>query len=138
MTRFGALVTVVAVFGVPALALATEQPDILASAERAAVRFAAEQAGDEEPTRRRSMARTWGGVALIGVGLVIPIQQEKCAAIFGISACVTEMYTPGVVAAVGLIGAGVMLATVWADVPANAVDLRVAPDRIEIGKTLGF
>lgn len=138
MTQFGALITVVAVFGVPALALATEQPDILASAERAAVRLAAEQAGDEEPARRRSMARTWGGVALIGVGLVIPIQQEKCAAIFGISACVTEMYTPGVVAAVGLIGAGVMLATVWADVPANAVDLRVAPDRIEIGKTLGF
>ena len=138
MTQFGALITVVAVFGVPALALATEQPDILASAERATVRFAAEQSGDEAPARRRSMARTWGGVALIGVGLVMPIQQEKCAAIFGISACVTEMYTPGVVAAVGLIGAGVMLATVWADVPANAIDLQVAPDRIEIGKTLGF
>lgn len=138
MTRFGALVTVVALFGVPTLVLANEQPDILGSAERAAVLFAVEQAGGEEPARRRSMARTWGGVALIGVGLIMPIQQEKCAAIFGISACVTEMYTPGVVAAVGLIGTGVMLATVWADVPAHAIDLRVAPDRIEVGKTFGF
>ncbi len=138
MTRFGALVTVMALLGVPTLALATEQPDILASAERSAVRFAVEQADDEEPARRRSMARTWGGVALIGVGLIMPIQQETCATLFGLSACVTEMYTPGVVAAVGLIGAGVMLATVWADVPANAVNLRVAPDRIEVGKTFGF
>ena len=48
------------------------------------------------------------------------------------------MYTPGVMAAVGLIGAGVMLATVWAEVPANAVDFRVTHDRIEVGKTFGF
>ena len=78
------------------------------------------QAG-EEPARRRSMARTWGGVALIGVGLIMPVQHEVClVSLFG-STCVKETYTPGVIGAVGLIGAGVMLATIWSDVPANSV-----------------
>lgn len=124
---------------VPAVAVAKDAPGIRESAERAAVRFATVQTADNEPPRRRSMARTWGGVALIGVGLAMPIQQETCLTLFGVeAACATEMYTPGVAAAVGFIGAGVMLATIWSDVPANVIDFGIAPGRVHVGKTIGF
>lgn len=124
---------------VPSPARAADEPTILEAANTAAVRFAAEQQADDEPARRRSMGRTWGGVALIGVGLIMPVQQETCVTLFGVEAgCVTEAYTPGIAAAVGLIGTGVLLATVWSDVPANAIDFGIAPGRVQVGKTFGF
>ena len=50
---------------VPSPAPAADEATILDAAKTAAVRFAAEQQAGYEPARRRSMARTWGGVALI-------------------------------------------------------------------------
>lgn len=115
---------------------------------RAAVESAAVEAGvaagvaaqGGQQLRQRSMARTWGGVALIGVGLLMPAQQETCLTLFGAEAgCVTELYAPGIAAGVGLIGTGVLLATVWSDVPVRpSIDFTVAPDRVEVGKTFGF
>ena len=52
--------------------------------------------------------------------------------------CVTETYTPGIAAAAGLLGTGILLATVWSDVPANAIDFRIAPGRFQVGKSFGF
>ena len=76
------------------------------------------------------MARTWGGVGLIGLGLLMPVQQEACLTFLGVSACESKMYTPGLAAAVGLIGTGTLLATVWADVPAApSIDVGVDPAR---------
>ena len=81
------------------------------------------------------MGRTWAGVALIGVGLIMPVQHETCVTLFGVKAgCVTEAYTPGIAAAVGLIGTGVLLATVWSDVPANTIEFGIAPSRVQIGE----
>ena len=124
---------------VPAVAVAqSDALGIRESAERAAVRFAVAQTADREPARRRSMARTWGGVALIGVGLVMPVQTETCLTLLFSTACRKDMYTPGVVAAVGFITTGVLLTSVWSDVPANAIDFGIAPGRIRVGKTFGF
>ena len=112
---------------------AESSPRLMESAKRAAVRFAVEQS-DEEPVRRRSMARTWGGVGLIVAGLVVPVGVER-----GIGTYKRTEYHPGgVLVAAGLVGAGVMLATVWSDVPANSVDFGVAPGRVRVGKTFGW
>ena len=111
---------------------------IMEAAERAVLEMAAGvQPIVAEPERRRSMARTWGGVGLMGLGLLMPVQREACLTAFGESICATDMYTPGVVAAAGLIGTGVMLATVWSDVPA-APSVELGPGRIQIGKTIGW
>lgn len=131
--RLGALTVVTSLVAPGMAAAADTAPGILNSAEAAAIRFATEQA-DEEPARRRSMARTWGGVGLIVAGLVVPVGVER-----GIGTYKRTEYHPGgVLVAAGLVGAGVMLATVWSDVPANSVGFTPLPGGGRIGASFGF
>lgn len=126
---------------VPAHALAADALGLRESAERTAVRFATEQQ-DDGPERRRSMGRTWSGVGLIVagsvVGLAMPVQREACVTTVFASACAKETNTGAVIAALGLITAGVGLATVWSDVPANSINVGLAPGRFHVATTLGF
>ena len=124
---------------------------IMEAAERRAAEAGAAAAAlqAEAGVRRRSMTRTWGGVGLVALGLLMPMQQEKCVTVLGLEVplagplvegvvgCLTEIYTPGVVAGIGLAGTGIMLATVWSDVPA-ASSLDVGPGRIAVSKTLAW
>ncbi len=64
--------------GSSAVAGAESSRGIRESAERAAAQLSVEQSVDE-PARRRSMARTWGGAALVGVGLLIPNSEGSRA-----------------------------------------------------------
>lgn len=141
---FRQILTALIVCGIAAPVAAAEDRDpedergIRAAAVRLATERTTEVQDDEEPARRRSMARTWGGVALIGVGLIMPVQHEVCiVSVFG-SVCAKETYTPGVVGAVGLIGAGVMLATIWSDVPANSVGFVPLPGGGRLSTSIGF
>ena len=109
-----------------------------ASAVRLATERAVEMQSESAPSRRRSMARTWGGVGLIVAGLLMPVQQETCLTLFGFTDCVTKTYTPGVAAAVGLIGTGTLLATIWSDVPANSVGFAPLPGGGRFGARVGF
>lgn len=133
MLRHVASVLVILTLAVPAHAAETLREAV----KEAAVEAAAEEAEavQQGQARQRSMARTWGGVGLILAGLVVPVGVKREA--FGQSR--TEYHPGGVVVAVGLVGAGVMLATVWADVPANpSIDFAVTPDRVQVGKTFSF
>jgi hypothetical protein len=117
----------------PSLVAAEGAPGLLESAEAAAVRFATEQS-DDEPERHRSMARTWGGVGLIVAGLVVPVGVER-----GIGRYKRTEYHPGgVLVAAGLVGAGVMFATVWSDVPANSIGFAPLPGGGRVGASFGF
>ena len=85
------------------------------------------------------MGRTWGGVALMVGGLLVPVQTETCVVLFGSGGCVKETYALGVAIAVGMIGSGLLLATVWSDIPANpSIDFAVSPDRVQVGKSFGW
>ncbi len=123
---------------------------IMQAAERGAAEAGVASALQQEAGgRKRSMTRTWGGVGLVALGLLMPMQQEKCVTVLGLEVplagplvegvvgCLTEIYTPGVVAGIGLAGTGIMLATVWSDVPA-APSLDVGPGRIAVSKTLAW
>ena len=48
-----------------------------------------------------------------------------------------ETSASGVVVAAGLITGGILLATVWSDVPA-APSIDFGPGRIQVGKTIGW
>ena len=95
-----------------------------------------------EPRRRRSMARTIGGVSLAALGF--PAMLVGAAATTEV--CVGALCVGGggpatVVAFVGggMLVTGVLLATVWSDVPvANSMDIIVTPSRIQVGKSFGF
>ena len=103
----------------------------------AAVAVSAEQ--PQSPARRRSMARTWGGVGLIAGGLLLV--RQKCDGIRLGNRCVGSVTWLGgsTMTGVAVMTGGVLLATMFADVPANnAVTLTVAPDRVSVGKTFGF
>ena len=69
------------------------------------------------------MRRSWGGVGLILAGAVLAghrIERTRCSG-FGAA-------TPGV-----------LLATVWSDVPvARSVDVSATPGGFRIGKTFAF
>ena len=54
------------------------------------------------------MGRTWGGVGLIVAGLVVPVGVKRGVGVYER----TEYHPGGVLVAAGLVGAGVMLATV--------------------------
>ena len=141
MRQFTAVVVAVVVATTSLAAAGPIREAAEIAATNAAVEAAVEQAQQEQsPARQRSKARTWGGIALIGLGVLIPVQQETCISVFGSSvACVTEMYTPGLAAAVGLVGTGVLLATVWSHVPAQqSMDLTITADRVQLGKTFGW
>ena len=81
------------------------------------------------------MGRTWGGVALMVGGLFVPVQTEVCL----FSSCIREAYAPGIAVASGMIVSGVLLATVWSDVPVMR-NMIVAPTRggVQIGTSIGF
>ena len=94
--------------------------------------------------RTRSMARTWGGVALIAGGAVLAsVQQEVCVVGFGflagLSGCETSWHKPLGFTGIGIATVGVLLATVWSDVPVMR-NMTVAPTRggIEVGASFGF
>ena len=140
MHRILPLVTVAALL-LPSLAAAEGAPDLLESAEAAAVRFAAEQ-DDDEPERRRSMVRTWVGVGLIGAGLAVavarPLHREACVVTAFGSACAQETNTGGLTTAIGLIVLGGGLASVWSDVPANSIGFTPLPGGGRVRVSLGF
>ena len=121
-----------------------QEGTIVSSAVRAVATLQAEA---EEPARRRSMTRTWGGIALIGAGFAISygFGADPCTVIerpnyyyeecrYGTDAPMNAADWVGV----GAIVVGMGLATMWSDVPANAITVSVAPDRVRVGKTFGF
>ncbi len=110
---------------------------ILPSAERAAVGMEL-QSGATRSWRSRS--RTWAGMIMIAGGAVLMSGKKETVRCTG-GDCVseTERHKALVYPGIGLAVTGVLLATVWSDIPANPhVDFAVTPDRIEIGKTFGF
>lgn len=120
-----------------------QEGPIVSSAVRAVATLQAEA---EAPARRRSMARTWTGVALLGGGAAIAFAYG------GQPSCVTETAPgyryeacsydsdddPALMVGSGLAVVGLLLATMWSDVPANAIGVSVAPGRVTVGKTFGF
>ena len=139
MHRILPLVTVAALL--PTLAVAEGAPDLLESAEAAAVRLQPEQ-NDDGPERRRSMVRTWAGVGLIGAGLAVavarPLHREACVVTSFGSACAQETNTGGLTTAIGLIVLGGGLASVWSDVPANSIGFTPLPGGGRVGASFGF
>ena len=113
------------------------QGGILPSAERAAAGMAL-QTGVTRNWRSRS--RTWAGMIMIAGGAVLMSGKKetvRCTA--GDCVSETERYKALVYPGIGLAVTGVLLATVWSDIPANPhIDFAVTPDRIEVGKTFGF
>lgn len=112
----------------------TPDEGILQAAERATVgmELQADASG-----RRRSTIRTGVGIGMVAAGIGMATAQGCYIRID--TDCVREPTwyerVPGVALAVG----GVLLATVWSDVEAlSSVDVAVAPDRIHVGKILGF
>lgn len=116
-----------------------QQPDgvILQSAERAAVGMEL-QTGATRSWRSRS--RTWAGLIMIAGGAVLMSGKKETVRCTG-GDCVseTERYKALVYPGIGLAVTGVLLATVWSDIPPNPhIDFAVTPNRIEVGKTFGF
>ncbi len=134
-----------------AVALATpiagfaQQPakDILGSAERAAVGIARQS---DASGSRRSRGRTRAGLVMIAVGGALATAIQRTTRCSGrppdhpwTCTSETQWYKPLSYPGIGIAVTGVLLATVWSDVPANArLDLAVTPDRIQVGKTFGF
>ena len=113
------------------------QGGILPSAERAAVGMEL-QSGVTRNWRSRS--RTWAGMIMIAGGAVLMSGKKETVRCTG-GDCVseTERYKPLVYPGIGLAVTGVLLVTVWSDIPANPhIDFAVTPNRIEVGKTFGF
>ena len=115
------------------------QGGILPSAERAAAGMAL-QTGVTRNWRSRS--RTWAGMIMIAGGAVLMSgsgKKETVRCTGGDCVSETERYKALVYPGIGLAVTGVLLATVWSDVPANPhIDFAVTPDRIQVGKTFGF
>ncbi|MCY4507561.1 MAG: hypothetical protein OXG35_11465 [Acidobacteria bacterium] len=110
---------------------------IIQSAERVAVGVEL-QSGATRSWRSRS--RTWAGMIMIAGGAVLMSGKKETVRCTG-GDCVseTERYKALVYPGVGLAVTGVLLATVWSDVPANPhIDFAVTPGRIQVGKTFGF
>lgn len=113
------------------------QGGILPSAERAAAGMTL-QTGVTRNWRSRS--RTWAGMIMIAGGAVLMSGKKETVRCTG-GDCVseTERYKPLVYPGIGLAVTGVLLVTVWSDIPANPhIDFAVTPDRIQVGKTFGF
>ena len=119
----------------PLAGLAQQQPEILQSAERAALGM---ELQSDDSDRRRSMGRTWAGVSLmVAGGALASANQTTISCSGGSCSSETEWYKPLGYPGVALAVTGVLLATVWSDVPANPhIDFAVTP--IHVGKTVGF
>ena len=79
------------------------------------------------------MARTWGGVAMIAGGSILATAREKvCFAVVGfgvaVAGCETTWHKPLGFTGIGVAAAGVLLATVWSDVPVMR-NMTVVPKR---------
>ena len=126
------------VLSTPFLSLA-QRPDgaILQSAERAALGMELQA---DDTGGGRSRGRTRAGIVMIvaGAALTTSIKRtETC--IRRVCTRETTWLKEAGYSGIGLAAAGVLLATVWSDAPANRhVDFAVAPDRIQVGKTIGF
>ena len=75
---------------------------------------------------------------IAGAGLMTGIKRtESCRG--GVCTRKTEWIKATGYPGIGLAVAGVLLTTVWSDVPANPhLDIAVTPDSIQVGKTFGF
>ena len=98
-----------------------------------------------EPERVRSSGRTWTGVALLGVGSALSLNEmaSVCsetavgAAFADVPTCSSRAVRLGAWAAVATTGA--LLATVWSDVPVvRAVNLKVGPRGFRASRTFGW
>ena len=102
------------------------------------------QAAAPEPTRRRSMARTWGGAVLMGLGLttVVKFGGERCVRDSGpnyyFEECSFNSDSAANSAGTLMFAVGLLLATIWSDVPMESLDFELAPGRVRVGKTIGF
>ena len=137
MKRTLVLMTAV-VLATPIVSLAQQADEgIFRSVERKALGMALRS---EDAGSRRSGGRTWAGVAMItvGAGLMTGIKRtESCRG--GVCTRTTEWIKTTGYPGMGLAVAGVLLATVWSDVPTNPhLDIAVTPNGIQIGKTFGF
>ena len=77
---------------------------------------------------------------MIAVGALLVTANQTTRSCSG-GSCVseTEWYKPLGYPGVALAATGVLLATVWSDVPANPhIDFAVTPHRIQVAKTFGF
>lgn len=97
-----------------------------------------------EPSRRRSMARTWGGIALMAAGASVMMRygEEPCTFTEGPGYYHEECrygtnarWNAADVVGSGAFAAGLLLATLWSHVP---VTLDLAPRRVAVSKTIGF
>ena len=113
---------------------------IIESAGRAAAGMALQS---DASGRRRSRGRTWAGFIMIAAGGVLATAKTRTTTCSGDPwICTTgewKWYKPLAYPGIGIAVSGVLLATVWSDVPASAhVDLAVTPDRVQVGKTFEF
>ena len=130
------ILTVAAALVALVVSLPVQAETIQEAAKRAvaaAVEAAAVQDGGVE--RRRSMARTWGGVGLMAAGLFVPLVCLSAPGKEGGWSC--EMTASGVATTAGMVGSGLLLATVWSGVPA-APSIDFGPGRVRVGKTFGW
>ena len=121
------MLVLIGVLGMPLVATAEES---------------AQQAPSQE--RTRSMARTWGGVAMIAGGSILATAREEvCFAVVGfgvaVGGCETTWHKPLGFTGIGVAAAGVLLATVWSDVPVMR-NMTVVPKRggVQVGASFRF
>lgn len=126
------------VLATPIVSLAQQADEgIFRSVERKAL---AMELRSEGAGSRRSGGRTWTGVAMIAAGVALTTAKKTTEACRG-GVCTyrTEWIKSAGHPGMGLAVAGVLLATVWSDVPANPhLDVAVTPDGVQVGKTFGF
>ena len=108
------------------------------------VATAEESAQQTSQERVRSMGRTWTGVALIGLGTYVSVDAatsvcgtNSLAAAFAGQSCGQAWTKFGF--GLGMIGSGVLLATIFSDVPVVR-NMTVAPTRggVQVGASFGF
>ena len=76
---------------------------------------------------------------IAGGALLATAKQTTSSCTGGSCTSETEWYKPLGYPGVALAVTGVLLATLWSDVPARPhIDFAVTPDRIQVGKTFGF
>lgn len=136
-----AIVSFVMVVMAGAVSVQAEEPSLLKSAER----LATETVMQDGPMRMRSMGRTWTGVALLGVGTALALNElaSTCAtnnvasAVFDVPTCGNRGVRLGAWGALATTGA--LLATIWSDVPvAREIQVNATPDRFTVGRRFSF
>ena len=121
------MLVLIGVLGMPLVATAEE---------------AAQQPSSQE--RERSMGRTWSGVALLGLGTYV--SMDAATSVCGTNALGSVLAGQSCgqagtkfVFGLGMIGSGVLLATIFSDVPVMR-DMTIAPTRggLQVGASFGF